>query len=179
MRLLKHGLGKRSPLFFNFNAGVSLNPSAYTAFNKPPVTAPITLPSPAVAPIDKTDLFTSSVDKSNTVNNSNTAYSLYNGVSFKPLRPDDFANSFWADHGAKEPLTFGFDGNIKQELPETFNSSDVYKKTEEQNRKTEDKILELNAKQQEANAKMWEKVIAMIPQLIQVGAKAFSGSGTA
>ncbi|MBU6197618.1 MAG: hypothetical protein KGO93_08660 [Cyanobacteria bacterium REEB446] len=152
-----------------------MNPSAYTAFNKPPVTAPITenpfLTSSAA--IDKTDLFTSSVDK------SNTAHSLYNGVSLKPLRPDDFANSFWADHGAKEPLTFGFDGNIKQELPETFNSSDVYKKTEEQNRKTEDKILEVNAERQKANAEKWGKLFEMFTQLIQVGAKAFSGSGTA
>jgi hypothetical protein len=179
MRLLKHGLGKRSPLFF---AGVSFNPrSPYTAidFNKTPVTAPITLTSSAAAPIDKADFFTSSVDKSNTVNNSNTAYSLYNSVSLKPWTADDSANSFWADHGAEEPLRFGFDGNIKQELPETFNSSDVYKKTEEQNRKTEDKILELNAKQQEANAKNTQSMLAMFAQIIQLGVKAFSGSGTA
>jgi hypothetical protein len=33
MRSLQHDLGKRSPLFFDFNAGVSFNPSAYTALD--------------------------------------------------------------------------------------------------------------------------------------------------
>lgn len=172
MRLLKHGLGKRSPLFFNFNAGVSFNnPIDF----KTPVTAPITLTSSAAAPIDNTPaaFFTSSV------NNPNTAYSLYNGVSLKPLSPDDFANSFWADHGAKEPLTFGFDGNIKQELPETFNSSDVYKKTEEQNRKTEEDFRKLKLEEQKANAEKWGKLFEMLSKIAQLVPKAFSGIGTA
>jgi hypothetical protein len=174
MRSLQHDLGKRSPLFFDFNAGVSFNPSAYTAldFNKTPVTAPITLTSSAAAPIDNTPaaFFTSSV------NNPNTAYSFDNNVSLKPWTADDSANSSWAAFGA-EPLSFGTDGNIK------FDSSDkplnVYEEANKQNAETEKRIAELNAKQQEANAKNTQSLLAMFAQLIQMGTKAFSGSGTA
>jgi hypothetical protein len=142
MRSLQHGLGKRNPLF-DVNAGVSFNPSPYTAidFNKTPVTAPITgnpfLTSSVAAPIDNkpADLFTSSV------NNPNTAYSFDNSVS--SLKSDS-ANSSWAAFGA-EPLSFGADGNIK------FDSSDkplnVYEEANKQNAETEKRIAELNAKQ--------------------------------
>ena len=167
MRSLQHGLGKRSPLFFNFNAGVSFNKTPFTA----PITEPITenpfLTSSVAVPIDNTpaDLFTSSV------NNPNTAYSFDNSVSLKPWTADDSANA-WAGLGA-----FGTDGNIK------FNSSDkplnVYEEANKQNAETEKRTAELNAKQQEANAKNTEKLLAMFTQLIQMGAKAFSGSGTA
>ena len=172
MRSLQYDLGKRNPLFFNFNAGVSLNnPIDYTALDfKTPVTAPITPTSSAAAPIDKTDLFTSSV------NNPNTAYSFDNNVSLKPWTADDSANSSWAAFGA-EPLSFGTDGNIK------FYSSDkplnVYEEANKQNAETEKRIAELNAKQQEANAKNTQSLLAMFAQLIQLGTKAFSGSGTA
>jgi hypothetical protein len=153
---------------------VSFNPSAYTAldFNKTPVTAPITLTSSAAAPIDNTPaaFFTSSI------NNPNTAYSFDNNVSLKPWTADDSANSSWAAFGA-EPLSFGADGNIK------FDSSDkplnVYEEANKQNAETEKRIAELNAKQQEANAKNTQSLLAMFAQLIQMGTKAFSGSGTA
>ncbi len=177
MRLLKHGLGKRSPLFFNSNAGVSLNnPIDYTAldFNNTPVKERIT-ENPVLtssAPIDKTDLFTSSV------NNPNTAYSFDNNVSLKPWTADDSANSSWAAFGA-EPLSFGTDGNIKQELPETFNSSDVYKKTEEQNRKTEEDFRKLKLEEQKANAEKWGKLLAVFAQVFPVIAKMADDSGTA
>jgi hypothetical protein len=181
MRSLQHDLGKRSPLFFDFNAGVSFNPSAYTAldFNKIPVTEPITLTSSAAAPIDNTPaaFFTSSV------NNPNTAYSFDNNVSLKPWTADDSANSSWAGLGAfgtdgNTSLSFGTDGNIKFDLSDTSN---VYKEANKQNAETEKRIAELNAKQQEANAKNTQSLLAMFAQLIQMGAKmaASSDSGAA
>lgn len=160
---------------------MSFNPSAYTAldFNKTPVTAPITEPitenpfltSSVAVPIDNTPaaFFTSSV------NNPNTAYSFDNNVSLKPWTADDSANSSWAAFGA-EPLSFGTDGNIKFDLSDTSN---VYKEANKQNAETEKRIAELNAKQQEANAKNTQSLLAMFAQLIQMGTKAFSGSGTA
>ena len=146
----------RSPLFFNVNAGVIFNPIDYTAldFNKTPVTAPITenpfSTSSVAAPIDNTPaaFFTSSV------NNPNTAYPFDNNVSLKPWTPADSANT-WAGLGAfgtdgNTSLIFGTDGNIK------FNSSEkplnVYEKTEEQNRKTEEEFRKLKLAEQAANA---------------------------
>jgi hypothetical protein len=177
MRSLQRDLGKRSPLFFNFDAGVSFNPSAYTAidFNKTPVTftAPVidNLSSPVAVQVDTPAAFFTS-----SVNNPNTAYSFDNNVSLKPWTADDSANSSWAAFGA-EPLSFGTDGNIK------FDSSDkplnVYEEANKQNAETEKRIAELNAKQQEANAKNTQSLLAMFTQLIQMGTKAFSGSDTA
>jgi hypothetical protein len=175
MRSLQQGLGKRSPLFFDVNAGVSFNPSPYTAINKTPVTENPVLTSSAAAPIDNkpADFFTSSV------NNPNTAYSFDNNVSLKPWTADDSANA-WAGLGAfgtdgNTSLRFGTDGNID------FSGKplNVYEEANKQNAETEKRIAELNAKQQEANAEKWEKLFAMFTELIQRGAKAFSGSGTA
>jgi hypothetical protein len=81
MRSLQHGLGKRNPLFADFNAGVnfSFSPTVID-FNKTSVTAPVTenpfVTAPAVTgkPFAPADSFTS------LVNNPNTA----NGVSLKP-----------------------------------------------------------------------------------------------
>ncbi|MFM7457286.1 MAG: hypothetical protein ACKO3R_01300 [bacterium] len=176
MRSLEHDLGKRSPLFLEFNAGVSFNPRAYTAFdfNKTPVPENLVLASPAAAPGNTPGntpgnppeaFFTSSV------NNPNTAYSFYNNVSLKPWTPADSANA-WAGLGA-EPLSFGTDGNIK------FDSSsdkplNVYEEANRQNAETEEQIAESNAKRQEANAKNTEKLLLMLGQLFQLVAKALS-----
>jgi hypothetical protein len=173
MRSLQYDLGKRSPLFFDFNAGVSFNPSAYTAldFNKTPVTAPITenpfLTSSAVAPIYNTpaaDLFT-------TFGNS--------VISPNSWTSADSANA-WAGLGAfgtdaNTSLSFGADGNLDL----SGKPLNVYDRAREQNIEAEKRTAELNAKQQVANAENTEKLLAMFTRLIQMGAKAFSGSGTA
>jgi hypothetical protein len=167
MRSLQHGLGKRSPLFVNFNAGVSFNPSAYTAldFNKTSVTAPITLTSSAAAPIGTSPaaFFTSSGD------DPNTAYSFYSSLN-KPWTPGS-ANS------ASAKLAWGAlgaDGNF-----DFSGKTNPYLEANKQNIETEKRTAELNAKQQEANANNIQSLLAMFAQLIQMGTKAFSGSGTA
>ena len=153
MRSLQHGLGKRIPLFFTFNAGGSFGFSPVFDFNNNPVTAPVTenpfLASPAAAPIGNTlDSFTSSV-------NNPTAYSFYNsGVSL-----DDSAKSFWAASGA---LSFEADGKLFSE-----GSLNVYKVIEDRNIETEKRTAELNAKQQEANAKNIELILTFLKQLFE------------
>jgi hypothetical protein len=177
MRLLKHGLGKRSPLFFNFNAGVSFNnPIDF----KTPVTAPITenassspSPSPGITPADRVEDVFSSVDP-------DTVYSVTNSVSsLKPWTPDDSANA-WAGLGAfgtdgNTSLSFGTDGNIDF----SGKPSNVYEKTEEQNRKTEEAFRKLKEEEQKANAKMWEEIIKTLGKIAQLVPKEFSGIGTA
>jgi hypothetical protein len=171
MRSLQQGLGKRSPLFFDVNAGVSFNPSPYTAINKTPVTGNPFLTSSAAAPIDNTPaaFFTSSVNNPNIDNN----------VSLKPWTADDSANA-WAGLGAfgtdgNTSLSFGTDGNID------FSGKplNVYQQANKQNAETEKLVIEHDKQIKKANAEKWEKLFAMFTELIQRGAKAFSGSGTA
>ncbi|NBV99057.1 MAG: hypothetical protein EBR67_06040 [Proteobacteria bacterium] len=150
------------------------NPIDYTAldFNKTPVTASITKnasSSLGITPADRAEDVFSSV-------NPYTAYSFNNSVSLKSWTADDSANA-WAGLGAEEPLRFGVDGNIKFNLSEK--PLNVYEEANKQNAETEKRIAELNAKQQEANAKNIQSMLAMFAQIIQLGAKAFSGSGTA
>jgi hypothetical protein len=170
MRSLQHDLGKRSPLFFTFNAGGGFGFSpVFSGFNNNPVTAPVTEnpspspspTSPAAAPIDNTAaFFTSSV-------NNPTAYSFYNsGVSL-----DDSAKSLWAASGA---FSIEADGKLFSE-----GSLNPYTKNNEEGDKIRAEVIKLNAKQQEANAKNIQSLFEMFTKLIQVGAKAFSGSGTA
>ena len=168
MRLLKHGLGKRSPLFFNSNAGVSFNPSAYTAFNnKTPVTAPVT-ENPVLTsspPIDKTDLFTSSV------NNSNTAYSLYNGVSLK----SGSATSVWTNHGAE--LRFDAKGSIISDSSDE--SLNVYEKNNKEGVEITKLVIEDDKEIKKANAEKWGKLFEMLSKIAQLVPNALSGGGTA
>ncbi|MEB3315466.1 MAG: hypothetical protein VKK32_04575 [Candidatus Melainabacteria bacterium] len=172
MRSLQHGLGKRNPLFFTFNAGVNFNPSAYMAFdNETSVTGNPFAASPAASPIDNNTpaaYFTG--------NNLNTAYSFDSSVSsLKPWTPNDSANA-WAGFGAEpaEPWSFGTDGNIK------FNSDNlnVYEEANKRNEKTAKQIAEINAKEQEANAKNIQLILAFLQQLFAGIASVVAGVPT-
>jgi hypothetical protein len=172
MRSLQYDLGKRSPLFFSFTGGVNLSGFSPTVFASNPATAPVTLTSSAAAPIDNTPaaFFTSSV-------NNPTAYSFDNSVSLQPWTADsaNSANLAWGALGAdgNTSWSFGADGNILGK------PKSVYDQVSEQNAETEKRIAKLNAEQQKANTENIQSLLAMFAQLIQMGTKAFSGSGTA
>jgi hypothetical protein len=161
-------------LLINFDPGASFNLGAYTAFDNK-TTAPITenpvLTSSAAAPIDNTDLFTSSVDKSNTVNNSNTAYSLYNGVSLK----SGSATSVWTNHGAE--LRFDAKGSIISDSSDE--SLNVYEKNNKEGVEITKLVIEHDKEIKKANAEKWGKLFEMLSKIAQLVPQALSGGGTA
>jgi hypothetical protein len=176
MRSLQHGLGKRSPLFFDFNAGVSFNPSAYTAldFNKTPVTAPITLTSSAAAPIDNTPaaFFTSSV-------NNPTAYPFDNSVSLQPWTADsaNSANLDWVVSGATS-LNFGTDDNTLGK-PES-----VYDRARKQGEKAEEDLRRIQGEAAKAEAQKWAGLFEFLNKIFStmagaMGSPSIGGTATA
>ena len=159
MRSLQYGLGKRSPLFVNFNAGVNLSGFSPTVFSNP-ATAPVTLTSSAAAPVDTpAAYFTSSV------NNPNTAYSFDSSLN-KPWTPGsaNSANLAWGTFTDNTSLSFGTDGNLFSE-----GSLNPHEMTEAGNRKTEaaaQKAAAENAKLQEQNMQNWLQALFKIFQVI-------------
>jgi|694.fasta_scaffold00007_56 hypothetical protein len=168
MRSLQHGLGKRSPLFFDFNAGVSFNPSAYTAldFNKTPVTAPITLTSSAAAPVDTpAAYFTSSV-------NNPTASPFDNSVSFQPWTADsaNSANLAWG--------TFGADGNF-----DFSGKTNPYWEANKQSEKAEEDLRRIQGEEAKAEAQKWAGLFEFLNKIFStmagvMGTPSIGGTAT-
>jgi hypothetical protein len=179
MRSLQYGLGKRSPLFVDFNAGVSFNPSAYTALdcNKTPVAPPTTLTSSAAAPINTPAAFFTTGD------DPNTAYSF----DSQPWKLDDPANA-WAVVGAfgtdgntslsfGPELSFGPDGNILRK-PES-----VYDRARTQGEKAEEDLRRIQGEEAKAEAQKWAGLFEFLNKIFStmagaMGSPSIGGTAT-
>ncbi len=159
MRSLQYGLGKRSPLFFDFNAGLDFGFTPTFGSNKTPVTFtenPSPSPtSPAAAPIGTSPaaVFTSSV-------NNPTAYPFDNSVSLQPWTADsaNSANLAWFGSGAKS-LNFGTDDNILGK-PES-----VYDRARKQGEEAERDLRRIQGEEAKAEAQKWAGLFGFLNKI--------------